>query len=176
MAGIQFLRDAFRCQKPLGPQHAPVRGYATPSPAKPRPYGGKPKPQPIVGTKPLVGTRNPASPMPAASPTPKVSPDLKPKTGTVVAPYWRISIGVLLCGSIVYSMVYPILSLKLLFPSSPTCMPVHRAPPTRSRLHRRARHPRKTRIRHKSNLAHASPDGRLHQSPAARDSSVARNA
>ncbi|KAL2041629.1 hypothetical protein N7G274_005413 [Stereocaulon virgatum] len=107
--GNQSLRDALRCQKPMRPQHASIRQYATPGPAKPRPYESKPKSQP------LVGIRSQSSPAPAtspSSPTPKASTDTKPKAGTVVAPYWRISIGIILCGSIIYSMFTEPLQLE----------------------------------------------------------------
>ena len=91
-----FLRDTFRHQQPPRPGYLHTRHYATAGPVKPRPYKDKNE------NKPLVGVRPPGSATPKAGP----SGGPKAKTG-VVAPYWRISLGVILCGSMIYSMVLP---------------------------------------------------------------------
>ena len=95
MKGNLSLSDGFRHQKPFRPGYTHTRNYAT-GPVKPRPYKDK------TQAKPLVGVRPPGS----ATPNAKPSGDSKAKTG-VVAPYWRISLGVILCGSMIYSMVLP---------------------------------------------------------------------
>ncbi len=94
--GNLFLRDAFRHQKPLRPGYPYSRNYATAGPVKPRPFKDKKQ------VNPLVGVRPPGSATPNGGP----SGGPKAKTG-VVAPYWRISLGIILCGSMIYSMVLP---------------------------------------------------------------------
>ena len=90
-----LLRDAFRQQKPLRPCYLHSRNYATAGPVKPRPYKDKKQGNPLVGIRP------------PGSATPDAGPSIpKARTG-VVAPYWRISLGVILCGSMIYSMVLP---------------------------------------------------------------------
>ncbi|CAD6581100.1 MAG: Coproporphyrinogen-III oxidase [Alectoria sarmentosa] len=42
----------------------------------------------------------------------KSPPNAKPKSGGVYAPYWRISLGVILCGSLIYSMFTSPLQLE----------------------------------------------------------------
>ena len=73
---------------------------------KPRPYNDPPKPK----SKPLVGIRlhHPPDNMPSIprnSFNPRSSPMVKPAPKGVYAPYWRVSLGVVLCGALVYSMV-----------------------------------------------------------------------
>ena len=90
-----FLCDAFRYQKPLRPGYLNTHNYATTTPVKPRPYNDKKQDKPLVGVRP-PGTA-----------TPNAGPSIpKAKTG-VVAPYWRITLGIILCGSMIYSMVLP---------------------------------------------------------------------
>ena len=99
-AGNPFLQDAFSCRKPLRRYYSrPIRPYSsTNQSAKPRPYIDPPKRKPLVGTKSKATPANPSS-------IPSNSPNANPKSGGVAAPYWRISLGVVLCGSLIYSMV-----------------------------------------------------------------------
>ena len=129
LAGNPLLRDAFLCQKPSGPSYfRPVRPYSTSQkPAKPRPYTDPVKP------RPLVGTRTPASPSSILtnSPNARPPPYAKPESRGVVAPYWRIALGVVFCSALTYSMVF-------LLPSSfipkLTYMHASSPPPSNSKL------------------------------------------
>lgn len=62
--------------------------------------------EPLVGVKPQEQAQNPYT-LPKSSPrsTSAPSPLPKPDSTVVAYPYLRISLGVLLCGSIIYSMV-----------------------------------------------------------------------
>ena len=120
-AGSPPLRDAFPCQK--SPRHhysRSIRPYSTSNAsAKPRPYTGPPKPKPLVRT----GTQTSNS-IPSSSPNATHPPNANPKSRGIYAPYWRISLGVVLCGSLVYSMVaslppHSIPKLTCLHASSP---------------------------------------------------------
>ena len=172
LSGNPLLQEAFQCQKPPSNRYShsfrPSRPYSSSNQsAKPRPYSSPTK------SKPLVGTRTPAPP-PRQSSTPrnpstaKAPPNVNPTSKGVFAPYWRISIGVVFCGSLIYSMV-PFLPNSLPVQSSPTYMPVHLPPTARGAFHRRPRLPRKARIRRNFLLAYASPHGSVHQSSAERD-------
>lgn len=98
-------QDALRCQKTLRPRYQPTRRYATSGPAKPRSYADPPRSQPLVGTRPS-GSPPPPSPFSSPAATSRPPPGPKdPKGGGVAYPYLRISLGVVLCGSITYSMV-----------------------------------------------------------------------
>lgn len=109
LSGSPLLREAFPCQKPSriysSRSFGPLRPYSSKSqPAKPRPNNHPPKP------KPLVGTRKPTPPhatssAPSTIPNVKAPPKANPASKGVLAPYWRLSIGVVLCGSLIYSMV-----------------------------------------------------------------------
>ena len=121
LGGNGLLRDAFLCQKPSRYHHScPNRPYSSANEsAKPRPYNVPPK------SKKLVGTRSQALPTNSSStPNAKAPPNVNPKANEVFAPYWRISIGVLFCGSLIYSMVplplpSPIPKLTYMHASSP---------------------------------------------------------
>lgn len=98
LAGNPLLRDAIRCQKPSKQSPRPDRPYsASKVSAKPRRYSDPPKPKPLVGTR----TQAPKISPPNAKPPPGADSDSK----GVYAPYWRISLGIVFCGSLVYSMV-----------------------------------------------------------------------
>ena len=140
LAANPLLRDAFPCQKPPRYYHSrPLRTYSsTPKTAKPRPYNDQ------IKSKPLVGTRTPAPPSSIPSNSPNARPPLnaKPRSRGVAAPYWRISLGVVLCGSLIYSMV-PLLppnsKLKLTYihassppPSSSKPLPSQTETPSQS--------------------------------------------
>ena len=126
--GNVLLRDAFLCQKPPRHHHScPNRPYSSANEsAKPRPYSVPPK------SKKLVGTRSQTLPTNSSStPNVKAPPNVNSKANDVFAPYWRISIGVLFCGSLIYSMVplplsSPIPKLTYMHASSP--------PPSNSKL------------------------------------------
>lgn len=105
LAGSPLLRDAFRFPKLLRQYSYPVRLYSANSEsAKPRPYNGPPKPKPLVATRSQAPPLNSSS-IPSSSPNAKPPPNATPKSGGIYAPYWRISLGVVLCGSLIYSMV-----------------------------------------------------------------------
>ena len=124
LAGSPLLREAFRCSKPLRQYSHPVRPYsANREPAKPRPYASPTKPKPLVATRTQAPPPNSSS-IPSSSPNAKPSPNATPKSGGIYAPYWRISLGVVLCGSLIYSMVpfvppNPIPKLTYMHASSP---------------------------------------------------------
>ena len=90
-----FLHDAVRHQKPLRPGYLNTHNYATATPVKPRPYNDKKQDKPLVGVRP------------PGSATPNARPSIPKAKAGVVAPYWRISLGIILCGSMIYSMVLP---------------------------------------------------------------------
>lgn len=166
LSGNPLLREAYPCQKPPSNHFSrpfpPTRPYSSSNQsAKPRPYSSPTK------SKPLVGTRTP-TPLPKPSSTAKAPPNVDPTSKGIFAPYWRISIGVVFCGSLIYSMV-PFSSIVLPVQSSPTCMPVHLPLTARGAFHRRPRLPRKARIRRNILLAYASPHGSVHQSSAEGD-------
>ena len=107
-----FLREAFPYQKPTrNPYFRSLRSFSqfrqyssSKASAKPRPYNNRPKPKPLVGTRahpPLDDTPS----IPIVSSNPKSSPKEKPAPKGVYAPYLRISLGIVLCGALVYSMV-----------------------------------------------------------------------
>ena len=109
-----LLRQMFPYQKPSRSHYSrslrSFRQYSSSNAsAKPRPYNNptKPKPKP----KPLVGLRTHPPPpddmpsIPRNSFNPKSFPKPKPARKGVYAPYWRLSLGVVLCGALVYSMV-----------------------------------------------------------------------
>lgn len=124
LAGNPLLRDAFRCQRPSRQFSRPIRRYSgSNEPAKPRPYSGPPKHKPLVGTRTQAPPPNSSS-IPSSSLNAKSPPNAKPKSGGIYAPYWRISLGVVLCGSLIYSMVpfvplNPIPKLTYMHASSP---------------------------------------------------------
>lgn len=109
LSGGPLLREAFPCQKPSRNHYScsirPFRPYSSKSQsAKPRPYNHPPKPKPLVGTR----THTPphaTSSAPSSIPNARSPHKAKPAPKGVLAPYWRISIGVVLCGSLIYSMV-----------------------------------------------------------------------
>ena len=81
------------------------RQYVTEGQPRPRSYNDTNK------SRPLVGTNKPdQAPPPGSIPNPVARsssiPRSQPKYGGVAYPYIRISIGLVLCGSIVYSMVF----------------------------------------------------------------------
>ncbi|KAL9098687.1 MAG: hypothetical protein Q9163_005701 [Psora crenata] len=94
-----------------------LRFYASGT-VKPRPYDAKPTPKPLVQARsstpkpPAAASNLPASsPSPATSETPKPFPPppqphikAQDRPQVVAYPYLRITIGVVLCGSIIYSM------------------------------------------------------------------------
>ena len=106
-----LLREAFPYQKPPRNHDIPslhsicqFRQYSVSNAsAKPRPYNGPSKSKPLVG----ISTRSPPDNMPslpANLSNSKSSPE-KPARKGVFAPYWRLSLGVVFCGALVYSMV-----------------------------------------------------------------------
>ena len=102
-AGNPLLQKAIPFQQPPRNYYSrpfrPIRSYSSSNEsAKPRPYSSPPK------TKPLVGTRT-RVPSPGNLPNVKPPPNANPKSGGVYAPYWRISLGVVICGALIYSMV-----------------------------------------------------------------------
>ena len=117
--GNGLLRDAF-CQKPPRHHHScSNRPYSSANEsAKPRPYNVPPKSKKLVGTRSQALQTN-------SSYTPNAkAPNVNSKPNEVFAPYWRISIGVLFCGSLIYSMVplplpNPIPKLTYMHASSP---------------------------------------------------------
>jgi len=108
LVGNSTSKNTFRCQKSLKSNHRATRQYANSGPPKPRPYNESLLPK--AASRPLVGTKAPeqpqsSSPIPDPTPVSAPPPPPKAKAGGVAYPYLRISIGVLLCGSIIYSMV-----------------------------------------------------------------------
>ena len=104
-----LLREAFPYQKPLRNHYShslrSFRQYSSSNAsAKPRPYRDPPKPKPLVGMRARPPQDNMPS-IPRNPSDPKSSPEAKPAPKGVYAPYWRISLGVVLCGSLIYSMV-----------------------------------------------------------------------
>lgn len=99
LAGNPLLRYALPSQQPPWQYHSrQARPYSSgKGSARPRPYSGPPMP------KPLVGTRTQAPPPNSSNAKPP--PNANPKFGGVYAPYWRISLGVVFVGSLIYSMV-----------------------------------------------------------------------
>ena len=111
LAGHPLMREPFPYQKPLRKHYPrpchPIRPYSSSNEkAKPRPYNSPPKPKPLVGTR----TQTPSPSIPKSPPI-KSPSSANPKSGGVYAPYWRISLGVVICGSLIYSMV-PLLPPK----------------------------------------------------------------
>ena len=124
--------------------------------------------KPSSPSKPLVYAKNPTATSSASS---SASPKRPPQT-TVAYPYLRISLGIVLCGSIIYSMVRgyrsPISSPQLSL--LPGCFQVnilltdnrpHRA--HRSPVRRRARQPQKARVRCNLLFAHEIAYGIINQ-------------
>lgn len=149
-----------------------ARGFAD-KPMKPLAYDAKPISKPLVQARSATRTQNAATAKSSSSehhrrqPTPPAA--AKPERTGVAFPRIRIAIGVVLCGAIIYSMVYlPIPSSAA--PRSPSCMPVRRPLTTRGPLNRGARHPHKTRKRRDSFFAHALTHGIVYKSPAKGDS------
>lgn len=92
-AGLALCRD-LQCKRTTSPlSSCLIRFLATGRPP--------PKPRPYASEKPLVSSRSKASQDALLASAP---PQQKKGQG-VVAPYWRLSLGVVLIGSIVYSMV-----------------------------------------------------------------------
>lgn len=132
LAGNPFLQDAGYFHSSLRQCCSPTRPYSSNhAPAKPRPYADKPKPRPLVGLRtPAAPNSTPSNPSPATAANPP--PNINPKAGGVAYPYIRISIGVVLCGSIMYSMVATSLlpffpKLTYIYTSSP--LPSNSKPP-----------------------------------------------
>ena len=106
-----LLREAFPYQKPPRNHYfrslhsfRQFRQYSgSNASAKPRPYNDPSKPKPLVGLR----TRPPPDNMPSlpANSSNPISSPKKPAWKDVYAPYWRLSIGVVLCRALVYSMV-----------------------------------------------------------------------
>ena len=115
LVGKLSPHDTFQSQKPLKTRHIITRLYSHNGNPKPRPYNEIPTPasnsRPLVGTKPVEKAQSSsiANPGPASAPPPP-----NPKAGGVAYPYLRISLGVVLCGSIIYSMVIQLLTFFLL--------------------------------------------------------------
>ena len=118
LSGSPLLREVFPYQKPPRNHYfrslrscPQFRQYSSSNAsAKPRPYNEPPKPKPKPKPKPLVGTRSHPPPdytpsIPRNPSNPKSSPKVTPARKGVYAPYWRLSIGVVLCGALIYSMV-----------------------------------------------------------------------
>ena len=130
VGGNVFPRNIVRHQKPLRTRRLYNRQYVTSGPVKPRPYEDKTKAQKITIQKteshPLVGVRTQPAPGPKAAP----AADPKANAG-VYAPYWRISLGVLLCGSMIYSMVTPT---------------ILRSPPKLTYMHTSSPHPSSSKL------------------------------
>ena len=107
-----LLREAFPYQKPARNHcfrslrsFSQFRQFASGNAsAKPRPYKNPPKPKPLVGMR----THPPPDDIPSIprnSSNPRSSPKVKPAPKGVYAPYLRVSLGVVLCGALLYSMV-----------------------------------------------------------------------
>lgn len=107
-------RDTFHCRSSLWSHCNATRAYVAAGPPKPRPYDDPPRSRPLVGVrKPPPAATPPTSISSAVSPTagnapPSAPPPPNPQARGVAYPYLRISIGVVLCGSIIYSMVPPL--------------------------------------------------------------------
>ena len=104
-----LLREAFPYQKlPRNHYSHSLRSFrqysSSNASAKPRPYNDPPKHKPLVGTRTHPPPDNMPS-IPRNSSNLKSSPKVKPARKGIVAPYWRLSLGVVFCGSLVYSMV-----------------------------------------------------------------------
>lgn len=117
LSGSPLLREASPCQKPSTSHYScSFRPYSSKKQsAKPRPYSQPTKPKPLVGTRTHTPQHTKSS-APSSILNVKSSPRAKPAPKGVYAPYWRISIGVVFCGALAYSMVIllpPNLILKL---------------------------------------------------------------
>ena len=117
------LQDAFQCQKPYRTHSRITYRHASTASPKPRPYKENPQSQ----SRPVVGTRAPAQAQSESlnvNAIPTSAPPPPRREGTIAYPYLRISIGVIFCGSMIYSMVLfsipsPYSKLNYMHASSP---------------------------------------------------------
>lgn len=134
-------------------------------------------------SSPLVHVRPPASPIVQqtsglARPARSTRPSPSSEKSTVYAPYVRITLGIIFCGSLVYSMVAsPPFSFATSTYQSLRSL-VDQLPHKTARIphHCRPRPPHKARIRHRALVTYASAHGIFYSGAAERNCPDARTA
>ncbi len=106
--GTVSLRDARYSQRPLLSKFPDARCYSNgrstgPAP-KPLPFKPKQEPKPLVQAKPTTQAKSQGSPLNQIGNS-SSRPNAQQDRRGVYAPYLRLSLGVVLIGSIIYSMV-----------------------------------------------------------------------
>ena len=123
---------------------------------------------PLVHVRPSVAAPPPPLQPSSTHSARSTSPSAYPGKTTVYAPYLRITLGIILCGSLIYSMVasLPVSLITFTHQSLRPLVDEHPNKTTRAPHHRRPRLPHKARIWRRSRFSHAPANGILHPEPA----------